>query len=171
MEVLRRISHAENVKVLQAALVDVHKPVVAVRISRNKEKAVLKDKVTRVADNALDHLVILKVNPHPQPRNDWRVLVEVKRFVTNISVKGLDEENGLRLSSGDLLHFAGINQVEPNCIERGMRIVTEELFDRAQLTDLSRAANGAVIESDHDTIDPLGRRRGDCGYLCGYARS
>lgn len=65
VKILRRITHAKDVKVLQPALVDIHQPVISVRVCRNQEESALENEIARIADNALDHLIIVEVDAHP----------------------------------------------------------------------------------------------------------
>ncbi len=70
------VPHAEDVKVFQAVLQDIDELVVAVRVGRHHEEAMLENEVATVADDALDDLVVLKANPDPQSRDEGSVLVE-----------------------------------------------------------------------------------------------
>ena len=158
-------------EVLQAALIHVHEPVVSVRVSWNQEETVLKDKITGVADDALDHLVIVKMHSYPETRNNGCILMEVKRLMTDIPVERLDEKHRLSVAGRDLFDLARIDQAKPERVQRRMRIVAQQLLDRSKFIDQCRTADRAVLKPNNDTVNTLGRRSRYRSDLSGYARS
>jgi hypothetical protein len=97
------VAHAEDMKVLEAALEDIDQLVVSVRIGRAKKEACLENEIARIADDSFDHLAIVKVDAHPEAGHDRSVFVEVESSVAKIAVEGFDEEDCLRVLGGHVL--------------------------------------------------------------------
>src|SRR5215472_1863649 len=126
-KVLRKIADSKNMKVLEATLLHVNEPVISVRIGRHEEEAFLKHKVPSVADDPLDHLVIVEIDPHPQSRNDRSILVEMKRAMTPVAVERLDEEHCLGRLRRNVFHPIRIQSSEPNRVQ-GRRVTVSQQF-------------------------------------------
>jgi hypothetical protein len=155
-------------KILQPALQNIDKLIVSIRISGPQEKTILQHKIPRIADEPLDHLAIVEINPHPKSRNDRRMFMKMQGSMAKISIEGLDEEHRLGILRRNLLHPLRIQQLKPNRIQRILGIVPQQLIDRPQLADLGGPTNRPVIIANNDPV-LIGRLCRLC--LGRYARS
>nr|WP_158943874.1 hypothetical protein [Granulicella sp. S190] len=91
-------------EVLKAAFENVNQRIVSIRVGRPQEEARLEHKVPRITDNSFDHLSIIEIHTHPQTLHDWRMLMKMKSPVAEIAIEGLDEKNGFRVFSRNILN-------------------------------------------------------------------
>ena len=139
-------------KILQPSLQHIDKPVVSIGIGRPQKEARLEHKILGIADDSFNHLAIVKIHPHPQARDNWRMLMKMKRPVTKIPVEGLDEEDRLRVLGGNIFHCPGVQQLQSNGIKRVHRIVAQQLIDRPQFARLRQSPDGVILIPDDDAI-------------------
>jgi hypothetical protein len=110
-------------EVLESALENIDQRIVSVRIGRPQEEARLEHKVPRITDNSFDHLSVVEIDAHPQPRHDGSMLVKVKSPVAKIAIEGLDEEDGLGIAGRNILYGVRVKQLQPYGVQGIDRIV------------------------------------------------
>jgi hypothetical protein len=80
------------------------------------------------------------------------MLMKMKSSVAKISIKGLDEEDCLRILRRHIFHGLGIEKLQPNRIKRIHRIVPQQLVDRPQFARLRQPPYGMVLIPDNDAV-------------------
>src|ERR1700684_1800588 len=104
-QILRRIPHPKNMKILETALQNIDQLIVPIRIRRPQKEPILQHKVPRIADDPLDHLAIVEINPNPEPWNDRRMFVKMQGIMAKIAIEGLHEEHRLGVLRWNLFNF------------------------------------------------------------------
>src|SRR5579875_4170965 len=105
-------------EVLEAALEHIHQRVVPVRVRRPQKEPISQHEVLRVADDSLNHLVVIEKDPHPQARHCRSMFMEVQCTMAKVSIECLDEEDGLGIPGWHLAEFLRVSQPEHNGIDR-----------------------------------------------------
>jgi hypothetical protein len=95
------------------------------------------------------------------------MLVKVKSPVAKIAIEGFDEEDCLGVPGGYIFHSAGVQEFQPDRVQRIDGIVAQKLFDRTKLMGLSKPANGMILVTDYDSIRLGQLFFGDLGFGLG----
>jgi hypothetical protein len=127
--ILRKIPHPEHMEILQPSLQHINKPVVSIGIGRPKKKARLQHEILGIADDSFDHLAIVEVHPHPQPRHGRRMFMKMKRSMAKVSIEGLNEENRLGVPRRHIFDSPCIQQLQSNRIKRIHGVIAQQLLD------------------------------------------
>ena len=138
-------------KILETALQHVNQPIVSVRVSRHQKEAVAKHKVSCIADQALDHLVVVEIHANPKPRSYRGILMKVQSLVTFITVEGLDEEHSLGILRRDLFNCLCPQKLQPYRL-KGMLIVLQQFFNRPQFARLRSPPESPLFEPDDNFV-------------------
>jgi hypothetical protein len=160
------ISYPEDMKILETTLQDIHQLVVAIGVGRHKEKPGFEYKILGIADDSFDHLTVVEVDAHPQARNDRRMLMKMKRSVTEISIECFYKEDSLSVLGRNLFDFLGVNQPKPNRFKRILGVVPEKLFHRSKLAGLGKTPDRMIFVPDYN---PMGVALLHIGHLTPYA--
>ena len=150
--VLRRIPHSQNVEVLEPTLQNIDQLVIPIRVRGPQEEPILQHEVPRIADEPLDHLAVIEVDPHPKPGHDRRMLMKMQGPMAKVSIEGLDEEHGLRILRGNLFDLLCVQKLKSNRIEGILRIVPQQLIDRSKLAHLREASNCPIFITNNDPV-------------------
>jgi hypothetical protein len=162
------VSHAQDMEVLEAVLEHVDQLIVAVRVGRHHEEAMFQYEVAAITDNALDDLVVLKTNAHPQAGDDGGMLVKVQCTMLQIAIEGLDEEDCLRVLRRHVRDLFGVDELQPDGIQRLLRVTSQQLINRSQIFCLSEAPYSMILIADDQ---PIGLFRLRAFAVRPYARS
>jgi hypothetical protein len=139
-------------KVFKPALQDVDELVISIRIGRHQEKSRLEHKIPRIADNALDHLSVVEINPHPQALNDRRMFMKMKRPMPQVPIKRLYEKDGFGVLRRHILHGSRVQQPQPNRIQRILQVVAQKLLYRPKLTRLCKPADCMILVPNYNAM-------------------
>src|SRR5665213_281905 len=96
-------------KSFKPTLEHIDQHVIAIRIGGHQEEPILQYKVRSIADNSLNHLVVVEINPHPEPLHHRCMFMKMQGSVLQVSLKRLDEKDRLRVLGWHLLHLSLIH--------------------------------------------------------------
>lgn len=169
----RSVAETEDAEVLQSALEHVDQLVVPIGIGRRHEEARPEHVIVSVGDDAFDRLAVMEADADPKPLHHRGVLVEMKRAVAKIAVKGHHEEDGLGVRCRDLLNLASLKG-QADGVQGVLRVIAEELLDGANFACRSEAAQGVILKANDDFIGRWSRGQGGprrrgvrgCVYAC-----
>jgi hypothetical protein len=77
------------------------------------------------------------------------MFMKMQRSMAQVPIKGLNEEDRLRVLRRHIFYSVGIQQLQPNRIKRIDGIIPQQLFDRTQFTWLRQPPDGVVLISNN----------------------
>jgi hypothetical protein len=139
-------------KILQSTLQNIHKLIVSIRIGRHQKKPRIKHKILGIADNPFNHLAVVEVDPHPQPRNGRRMFMKMKGPMTQVPIECLYEEDRLGVLCRNFLDRLGVQKSKSNRFKRILTIIPQKLFHRPKLTDLNKTPDRMIFIPNYDPM-------------------
>jgi hypothetical protein len=90
----------------------------------------------------------MEIDAHPESFKYRRMSMKMKGPVLEVSFEGLDEKDRLGILGRHLFDCLGVQQAEPDRLQRRLLRAMQKLFHRSKLVYFSKTADRAVLIPD-----------------------